>query len=97
MVWSGARKGRIVTHAMRAPVRPATRGMRVVSMASARVMAGKMVVSRRVSLDFPTPKWIEEEDVVIRTPASCSALPAGHEVVAAVVSLMAASGMGAAS
>jgi hypothetical protein len=32
----GARHGRAVTHAVRSPVRPAMRGMRVVSMASAR-------------------------------------------------------------
>jgi hypothetical protein len=54
-VWWGARHGRVVTNAVRAPVRPATRGMRVVSRASARVIAGRMVVSRRASLDFPTP------------------------------------------
>jgi hypothetical protein len=51
----GGRNGRVVTNAVRAPVRPATRWMRVVSMASARVIAGRMVVSRRASLDFPTP------------------------------------------
>jgi hypothetical protein len=51
----GARHGRVVTHAVRAPVRPATLWMRVVSMASARVIAGRMVVSRRASLDVPTP------------------------------------------
>ena len=38
MVWWGARHGRVVTHAVRAPVRPATLWIRVVSMASARVM-----------------------------------------------------------
>jgi hypothetical protein len=38
---------------MRAPVRPATLWMHVVSMASARLMAGRMVVSRRASIDFP--------------------------------------------
>jgi hypothetical protein len=47
--------GRVVTRAVRAPVRPATRWRRVVSMASARVSAGKMVVNRGASLDFPTP------------------------------------------
>jgi hypothetical protein len=40
---------------MRAPVRPATRWRRVVSSASARVIAGRMVVSRRASTDFPAP------------------------------------------
>jgi hypothetical protein len=49
----GARNGRVVTNAARSPVRLATRWMRVVSMAPARVMAGRMVVSRRASIDFP--------------------------------------------
>jgi hypothetical protein len=31
IVWCGARQGRVVTNAVRSPVRPATRGMRVVS------------------------------------------------------------------
>src|SRR4029450_9924427 len=51
----GARHGRAVTHAVRAPVRPATRWIRVVSMASARVIAGRMVVSRRASIDLAAP------------------------------------------
>ena len=54
-VWGGARHGLVVTTAGRAPVRPATRWRRVVSRASARVIAGRMVVSRRASLDFPAP------------------------------------------
>jgi hypothetical protein len=41
--------------AVRAPVRPATLWMRVVSSASARRIAGKIVVSRRASIDVPTP------------------------------------------
>jgi hypothetical protein len=49
------RPGRVGTRAVRAPVRPATRGMRVVSRASARRIVGRMVVSRRASLDVPTP------------------------------------------
>jgi hypothetical protein len=49
----GARHGRIVTHAVRSPARPATRWMRVVSLASSRVIAGRMVVSRRASMDVP--------------------------------------------
>ena len=53
--WWGARNGRVVTNAVRSPVRPATRWIRVVSMASARVIAGRMVVSRRASIDFPAP------------------------------------------
>jgi hypothetical protein len=49
----GARHGRVVTKVVRSPVRPATLWMRVVSMASARVIAGRMVVSRRASMDLP--------------------------------------------
>jgi hypothetical protein len=56
MVWCGARNGRVMTQAVRSPVRPATRWMRVVSSASARVIAGRMVVSRRASLDLPAPR-----------------------------------------
>ena len=37
----------------RSPVRPATRWMRVVSMASAKVIAGRMVVSCRTSIGLP--------------------------------------------
>ena len=48
-------EGTTVATAARAPMRPATRWMHVVSRASARVIAGKMVVSRRASLDVPTP------------------------------------------
>jgi hypothetical protein len=44
-----------MTRAVRGPVRPATLWIRVVSMASDRLMAGNMVVSRRASIDFPTP------------------------------------------
>jgi hypothetical protein len=55
--WCGgrARHGRVVTSAVRSPVRPATLWMRVVSMASARVIAGRMVVSQRASIDLPAP------------------------------------------
>jgi hypothetical protein len=55
IVYGGARHGRVVTNAVRAPVRPATRWRHVVSRASARLMAGRMVVSRRASIDFPAP------------------------------------------
>jgi hypothetical protein len=55
MGWWGARHGRVVTTAVRSPVRPATRWIRVVSMASGRVIAGRMVVSRRASIDVPAP------------------------------------------
>jgi hypothetical protein len=51
----GARKGSVVTRAVRSPVRPATLWMRVVSMASARLIAGRMGVSRRASIDVPGP------------------------------------------
>jgi hypothetical protein len=44
---------RVVTSAGRAPIRPATGWRRVVSIASARVIAGRTVVSRRASLDVP--------------------------------------------
>jgi hypothetical protein len=44
-----------MTSAVRAPVRPATRWIRVVSMASARGIAARMVVSRRASIDVPAP------------------------------------------
>jgi hypothetical protein len=37
------------------PVRPATRWMRVVSRASARVMSGRMVARGRASIDVPAP------------------------------------------
>jgi transposase len=40
------RSRRLVTNAVRSPVRPATLWIRVVSIASARVIAGRMVVSR---------------------------------------------------
>jgi hypothetical protein len=45
MVWWGTRNGRVVTNA----VRSATRWIRVVSRASRRVSAGRMVVRRRSS------------------------------------------------
>jgi hypothetical protein len=53
MVWWGARHGRVVTHAVRSPVSRATRWIRVVSMALARVIAGRMVVSRWARVDLP--------------------------------------------
>jgi hypothetical protein len=45
----------VVTHAVRSPVRPATRWIRVVSMASARVIAGSMGVRRHPSIDLRAP------------------------------------------
>jgi hypothetical protein len=53
MVWCGARNGRIVTTAVRPPVRLATRWLRVVSSASARVMAGSIVAKRCAEIDVP--------------------------------------------
>jgi hypothetical protein len=37
------------------PLRPAVLWIRVVSMASARIIAGRIVVSRRASIDLPAP------------------------------------------
>jgi hypothetical protein len=51
----GARNDRVVTKAVRSPVRPATLWMRVVSMASTSVIAGRMGVSRRASIDSAPP------------------------------------------
>jgi hypothetical protein len=45
MVWCRARHGRVVTNAVRSPVRPATRCMWEVSIASGRVIASRMVVA----------------------------------------------------
>jgi hypothetical protein len=50
----GGPRPRFVTMAVRAPVRPAMLWMRVVAMASARVIAGRMVVGRRASPDLPS-------------------------------------------
>jgi hypothetical protein len=44
-----------VAKAVRSPVRPATRWMRVVSRASAKVMAGRMGLRPRVRVDGPAP------------------------------------------
>jgi hypothetical protein len=52
----GARQGRVVTTAVRSPVRPATWGRRVVSRASGRGIAGTTVVQQRASLDCPAPE-----------------------------------------
>jgi hypothetical protein len=55
----GARHSQVVTHAGRLSVRPATRCPRVVSTASARGMAGRIVVSRRANILVPThPVWV---------------------------------------
>jgi hypothetical protein len=51
----GGATGRVVTAAVRRPVRPATRGRRVVSRAPAGVISGRIVVRGRASLDVPAP------------------------------------------
>jgi hypothetical protein len=50
-----ARDGRVVANVVRAPVRPATRWTLVVSMVSATLISGKVVVRRRASLDVLAP------------------------------------------
>ena len=64
-------KGGFVTTAVRAPVRPAMLWMRVASIASAKVIAGRMVVSLRASIDLP-PRRAKREDVWVRMSASHS-------------------------
>ena len=51
----GARPGRVVTTAVRSPVSPATRWIRVLSIASARVIVGRMLVREHASVEVPTP------------------------------------------
>jgi hypothetical protein len=51
----GARHGRVVTTAVRSPVRPATRWMRVVSSTSVSVIAGRIVVRRRANINLAAP------------------------------------------
>jgi hypothetical protein len=54
--WRGrALRGIVVTKAGRTPVQPAILQMRVVSIAWAKVMAGRTAVSRRASIVFPVP------------------------------------------
>jgi hypothetical protein len=55
MVWWEGRNGWVATTAVRLPVRPARRWMQVVSKASARIIAGRMVVSRRAIIDVLAP------------------------------------------
>jgi hypothetical protein len=50
-----ARGVRVVANVVRAPMRPATRWTLVVSMASATLISGKVVVRQRASLDVPAP------------------------------------------
>jgi hypothetical protein len=60
------------------PVRPATRGMRVVSRAAARRFAGMMVARRRASLDV-SPWGAEHRQIMDRTPAALPASPLPRE------------------
>jgi hypothetical protein len=54
----GVRHRRAVTHAVRSPVRPETRGRRVVSTAQLRAVAGKIMVTRLVGLEVrPSDEW----------------------------------------
>jgi hypothetical protein len=62
-------EGTTVATAARAPMRPATRWMHVVSRVSVRLTAGRMVVSRR-SQDRLTRPWrTEQKQIMVRTPA----------------------------
>jgi hypothetical protein len=51
----GMRHGCVLPTEVRTPVQPGTRCMQAVSRASARGIAGRMVVSRRANIDCPTP------------------------------------------
>jgi hypothetical protein len=66
----GAPKGRAETNAIRPPVRPTTRWLRMVSMASARGVAGSMEARRRADIDFPAPSGD-----LVSTPATGMASP----------------------
>jgi hypothetical protein len=55
MVWWGARHGRVVTNAVRSPVRPPTRWMREVSRASARGQIWQNAPEASYQDDFSAP------------------------------------------
>jgi hypothetical protein len=77
-VWGGARHGLVVTTAGRAPVRPATRWRRVVARASARVIAGRIVMSRRASIDLSGlrgPRMADDGQDVCISLSVASTLP----------------------
>ena len=79
----GARNGRVVTHAVRSPVRPATLWIYVVSMASARVIAGRMVVRWRASRGVNIAVSHEDYPLAvmnIERADSHSPVPFGHEL-----------------
>jgi hypothetical protein len=67
------------------PLKPATLWIRVVSMLSARVIAGRMVASRRASIDLPAPGGPRSRDVMVGTPASGSALSSAPKVLTVIV------------
>jgi hypothetical protein len=79
-----AAEERMVTNAVRSPVRLATRCMRVVSRAAARRLAGRRMARRRASLDVPAPGgptirrlWSERLHQIQHHPSCCSCrLPA---------------------
>jgi hypothetical protein len=58
--------GEAVTKAMEASVRPATRWMRVVSMASARDVTGRMVVSRSAVIAVKIPRQLDRHNFTFR-------------------------------
>jgi hypothetical protein len=80
-------EGTTVATAARAPMRPATRWMHVVSRASVRLTAGRMVVSRRASIDLPAPGgpsrrtlWSERlHDIQLYVAISTSQRITGHQ------------------
>jgi hypothetical protein len=59
---------------VRSPVRPATRWMRVVSRASARVIAGRRAGSRRAHIDLSAPDELRNERLCPECPHECSLL-----------------------
>jgi hypothetical protein len=82
-MWS--RHGHVVANVVRSPVRPATLWIRVVSMASASVIYGRIVVSRRASMDVLTLGRAKQQEILSRTPASPSH---SHPSTAAMVALL---------
>jgi hypothetical protein len=74
MVWCGARISRVVTTAVHPPVKPATQWILVLSSASARRIAGRVVVRRRASIDVPAPGGEQEGEIMDSTPALASGL-----------------------
>ena len=68
MGWWGARQRSGRDQGRAVAGEPGDAGMRMVSMASARVIGGRVVVSRRASIHIPAPRP-QEKDIVARTPA----------------------------